>query len=185
MNQEIHDKYVSGTHPTSFSAPGNLKRHYGNRFATRPIVDTLQHIDAFTLHREYKKPRVTNPIYLVKKRQQVQMDLVDVSKLKEANEGVTFLLLAIDGFTKYAWVRPLKAKSAARSLSAIKSIVVEMGQKPESIFIDRGTEFKNRQVQQYLASEGIRMEFPNSEKKASIVERFNKTFQGLLYRFIT
>ena len=139
MNRELYDNYITPNHPTAFSPPGNLKQHYGNRFGTRPILDTLQHINAYTSHREYHKPRVTNPFYVYKKRQQVQMDLIDVSRLKHANQGVTFLLLAIDSFTKFCWIRPLKTKSAITTLSAIKSIVDEMeGDVPETIFFDRG-----------------------------------------------
>lgn len=185
MNQEIHDNYVSGTHPSSFSSPGNLQRVYGRRFATTPIINTLQHIDAYTLHREFKKPRVTNPFYVFKKRQQVQMDLLDVSRLRNYNNGITFWLVAIDSFTKFAWVRPLKSKAATKSLEAIKSVVDAMGEKPESIFFDRGTEFKNQLVQQYLNTEGIAMVHPNSDKKAVIIERFNRSIQAILYRFIT
>jgi hypothetical protein len=71
-------------------------------------------------------------------------------------------------------------------LAAIKSIITAMGNdKPISIFFDRGTEFKNRLVRPYLASQGIEMMHPNSEKKAAIIERFNKTFQTLIYRFLT
>ena len=103
-------------------------------------METLQHIDAYTTHREYHKPRVTNPFYVYKKRQQVQMDLIDISRLKDDNDGVTFILVAIDSFTKKAWARPLKTKSAKDSLAAIKSIVENMGAaaKPETIFFDRG-----------------------------------------------
>ena len=139
MNKEIHDNYISPGHPTAFSAPGNLKKHYNNRFGTKPILETLQHLDAYTTHREYHKPRVTNPFYVYKKRQQVQMDLIDVSRLKEHNRGTTFLLVAIDSFTKKAWARQLPSKAANKSLPAIRSILESMGaEKPETIFFDRG-----------------------------------------------
>jgi len=140
MIQEIHDNYTHPSHATAFSSPGNLKNYYRNRYAARPILETLQHIDAYTTHREYHKPRVTNPFYVYKKRQQVQMDLIDISRLKDDNDGVTFILVAIDSFTKKAWARPLKTKSAKDSVAAIKSIVENMGAaaKPETIFFDRG-----------------------------------------------
>lgn len=141
MIQEIHDNYVYPSHSTAFSAPGTLKNYYGalNRYGARPILETLQHIDAYTSHREYHKPRVTNPFYVYKKRQQVQMDLIDISRLKADNGGVRFLLTAIDSFTKKAWVRTLTSKAAKDSLPAIRSIIESMGaEKPETIFFDRG-----------------------------------------------
>ena len=139
MNKEIHDNYINPGHSTAFSAPGNLKQHYNNRFGTKPILETLQHLDSYTTHREYHKPRVTNPFYVYKKRQQIQMDLIDVSKLKEYNRGTTFILVAIDSFTKKAWARQLPSKAANNSLPAIRSILDSMGaEKPEAIFFDRG-----------------------------------------------
>lgn len=139
MIQEVYNNYIEPSHPTAFSSPGNLRRHYDNRYGTKPILETLQHIDAYTTHREYHKPRVTNPFYMYRKRQQVQMDLIDVSRLKKDNRGTTFILIAIDSFTKFAWARQLPSKSAASTLPALRSILDSMGvEKPESIFFDRG-----------------------------------------------
>lgn len=168
MNQEIHDNFVREAHPTAFSAPGNVKNFYGNRFGTRPILETLEHVDAYTSHREFHKPRVTNPFYIYHKRQQLQADLIDISRLKKHNRGVTFILVVIDSFTKKAWVRELQTKSARTTLAAIESIIESesMGQKPEAIFFDRGTEFTNRLVTQYLRDQNIKIIHPSSEKKA-------------------
>lgn len=187
MEREIRDDYVTPAHPVAFSAPGNVKRYYKNRYGTQPILNTLQHINAYTQHREFHKPRVTNPFYVYRKRQQVQMDLIDVAKLKDDNNGITFLLLAIDSFTKYAWIRQLKTKSAITTENAIRSIIDDdMGdEKPESVFFDRGTEFTNRLVTKYLKDKNIKIVHPSSEKKAAIVERCNKTIQGLLYKFLS
>ena len=188
MIGRVRDNYLNPAHRTAFSAPGNVKRYYGNRYGTKPILETLQNIDSYTAHREYHKPRITNPFYVYRKRQQIQMDLIDVSGLKEHNDGVTFILCAIDSFTKYAWVRAMRKKDAKTSLEAIKSLVegpFAADRKPESIFFDRGTEFKNRLVSNYLQSRGIEMVHPSSEKKAAIVERFNKTLQGLMHRYMT
>lgn len=185
MINRIQQDYLDPGNPIAFSAPGNVKRHYGNRYGTKPILETLQTIDGYTLHREFHKPRVTNPFYVYKKRQQLQLDLIDVSKLKDDNKGITFLMCAIDVFTKKVWVRALGSKSAADSLEGIKDIVEMFDPKPETIFIDRGTEFTNRQVQNYLANQGVKMMYPNSEKKAAVVERFNRTLQGLMYRYLT
>ena len=53
------------------------------------------------------------------------------------------------------------------------------------LFFLPGTEFVNRQVRTYLQQQNIKIIHPSSEKKAAIVERFNKTFQGLIYRYLT
>lgn len=184
-NNIMEQNYVSLGHPSAFSAPGNIKRSSQSSDTVATIGKALQSVDAYTLHREYHKPRTKNPFFLYEKRQQLQMDLIDVSEFSTANDGVTFLLVAIDGFTKYAWVRPIVRKTARSSLAAIQFILTTMRGKPKAIFFDKGTEFTNRLVQDYLQSEQIRIEHPDSEMKAAIAERFNRTLQGLIHRYKT
>jgi hypothetical protein len=178
MNQEIYDNYTTPGHPTAFSSPGNLKRHYENRYGTKPILDTLQHIDTYTTHREFKKPRVSNPFYMYEKRQQVQIDLIDVARIKKYNKGVTFILTAIDNFTKMAWARQLTNKSAAQTLPAIRSILEAMGEKPKSIFCDSGKEFKNTLVHTYLRHMGVQIIHAKSEKKLPLWRDLIKPYRA-------
>jgi Integrase core domain/Chromo (CHRromatin Organisation MOdifier) domain len=185
MNKEIYDNFINPVHPTAFSSPGNIRRH-NNNFGRNEILQTLKSVDSYTLHREFHKPRYRNPYFIYKKRQQIQMDLIDVSQLSRDNDGITFLLVAIDVFTKRAWVRPLKRKNAEQTLWGIKSIFTVMGdQLPKSVLFDKGKEFTNRQVNRYLQSQGVKIIHPNSEIKASVAERFNRTIQRILYSYLT
>jgi Chromo (CHRromatin Organisation MOdifier) domain len=192
MNKILRKNYVTPGHPTAFSAPGNLKQYYkkiGRNLAKTDILDTLHGVESYTLHREYHKPQQDNPFFIYEKRQQIQMDLIDMREAAPENDGVTFLLVAIDCFTKYVWVRTLTEKSASMSLKAIKHILTQPEMtgknKPKSIFFDSGTEFKNKLVTNFLNKENIKMMHPSSEKKAAIVERFNKTIQMLIYKYTT
>ena len=102
--KNIPEEYITPGHVVAFSAPANIKRSSHPNLQKEEIAKVLQSVDAYTLHREYKKPRTRNPFYLNRKRQQIQLDLIDVSHLKRYNffngKQVTFLLAAIDGFTK-------------------------------------------------------------------------------------
>ena len=71
-------------------------------------------------------------------------------------------------------------------MSAFASILKDSGRKPERLQTDKGTEFKNKTFQSLLARENIH--FYTSEDpvtKAAVVERFNRTIKGRLYRFMT
>ena len=169
MNQEIRDNYLS-PHPTSFSSPGNLKRVYGNRFTGNEIENTLQHVDCYTLHKDYREPRQRNPFYVFRCLQQLHIDLIDVRSLAKYNDKINWLLVAIDAFSKYAWVKAMVTKSAASSKAALKHLLEEdlAGKQVESIFADHGTEWTNRVVRAYLASQNIRLDLALSETKAAI-----------------
>ena len=41
---------------------------------------------------------------------QYEADLVDMQKLKDKNDGVYFLLIVIDVFSRFMWVEPLENK---------------------------------------------------------------------------
>lgn len=182
---QIRENYKNPKHSIAFSAPGNIKRTTNKPHRIKDIAQTLENVDPYTLHREFHKPRIKNPFFVYEKRAQVQMDLIDVSEFKEANDGVTFLLVAIDCFTKYAWVKTMKKKNATESLSAMKAIISDIGRKPKQIFFDKGTEFTNNLVVNFLKEQQIKLVHPNSELKAAIVERFNRTLQNLIYKYKT
>jgi Integrase core domain len=182
---EISANYIVPSHPTAFGGIGNIKRFYKNRFGQKKILSTLSSIDSYTLHREYKRPKYRNPFFIYSIREQIQMDLIDMRQKAADNDGVTFLMVAIDVFSKKAWVKTMRNKSAATSLTLIKQLVEEIAPPIKALFFDRGTEFKNQYVRQFLAEKNIKMIHPNSETKAAVVERFNRSFQDLIYRFLT
>ena len=67
-------------------------------------------------------------------------DLADMQSLSKHNKGIKYLLSAIDLFSKYAWVVPLKDR---RGISIINSFlkIISKGRKPNKIWVDQGGEF--------------------------------------------
>ena len=74
----------------------------------------------------------------------------------------------------------MKNKTAHSLLEAFDSILYE-GRKPEKLRTDKGTEFINESFQQYLKKKDIQFCTANSEPKASVVERVNRTLKSKLY----
>jgi hypothetical protein len=66
------------------------------------------------------------------------MDLVDIQQKAAENDGVKYLLVVIDTFTRYAFVRPLLDKTGLNVLNAFKSVIDEAVEKPLHITMDRG-----------------------------------------------
>ena len=61
--------------------------------------------------------------------------------LNKYNKGIRFLLCAIDIFSKYAWVVPLKDKKGVSIVGAFQSILKQSNRKPNKIWVDKGSEF--------------------------------------------
>jgi len=73
-------------------------------------------------------------------------------------------------FSKFAYVIPLKNKTASSVLSAFLLILKK--QTPKYLQTDAGTEFWNKSRQKFLMEKGVHHFSTFSELKASIVEWF-------------
>ena len=65
-----------------------------------------------------------------------------MQSLSKYNKGIRYLLCAIDLFSKYAWVVPLKDKRGISTVNAFQKIISK-GRKPNKIWVDQGGEFYN------------------------------------------
>ena len=105
-------------------------------------------------------------------------DLVEMQKFTKINKGYRYLLTCIDIFSKYNFVIPLKDKKGINVKNALQKIFKERS--PKFLWTDRGTEFYNKQVQDLLNENNIKLySTNNSEIKSSVIERFNRTFKNV------
>ena len=105
-------------------------------------------------------------------------DLVDMQAFTKFNRGVKYLLAVIDVFSKYRWLIPLKDKTGKSVASALKTIFEE--RKPEKMWVDKGKEFYNKDVQDL-----IELYSTQNEEKSSIVERCIRTMKEKMYKYFT
>jgi len=92
------------------------------------------------------------------------------------------LLVAIDVFSPYAWVEPLKNKTAKEVERGLMIILNQA--KPRKIRTDGGSEFNNRWVKTLLENRHIYHHVTMNEVKANYVERFNRTIKTMIYRYL-
>ena len=181
--KRIIKAYTKPGHPIAFSAPRRVAKYFN--ISETKAKKILQHIEGYTLHREYKQPRVYNPYYVRHRREQIQGDLIDTSKIKEHNNGICFLLVLIDIFTKFLWVFPLKNKRATTLKETLSRWIRNLDVKPKILMTDRGSEFVNNQVKTLLQNNNIILQEAYGTLKACIAERVNKTLQILIYKYLT
>ena len=111
-------------------------------------------------------------------------DLVEMQKFAKLNKGYRYLLTCIDIFSKYSWVIPLKDKRGINVKNALEKIFKQG--LPKFLWTDRGTEFYNKQVQDLLNENNIKLySNNNSEIKSSVIERLNRTFKNRMYKKFT
>ena len=105
--------------------------------------------------------------------------------ISRCNKGITFLLCAIDIFSKYAWDVPLKDKKGVTIVTAFQSILRQSNRKPNKIWVDEGSEFYNAFFKKWLQDNDIVMYSTNNEGKSAVAERFIRTLKSKIYKYIT
>ena len=187
-NELFNRLYYSLDSSAAYSSKESLyrKAKKEDQSVTRKIVDEwLRTQLPYTLHRPVRLNFKSRPVVVHDIDDQWQMHLVDLSKFSRFNSGYKFILVCIDVFSKYAWVQPLKRKSAMELKLAIKNIFEKDKRHPKLIQTDKGSEFLNVHVRSILAERDIKLFTTNSERKASVVERLNRTLKGIMFRYMT
>ena len=86
------------------------------------------------------------------------------------NNGIKYLLTVIDIFSTFVSIVPLKRKTGQEVTHAFLKILRE--RKPCKVWVDKGKEFYNKDVQKLLS-----LYSTENEEKSCVIERFNRTIK--------
>ena len=113
------------------------------------------------------------------------VDLADIQSLSRKNKDIKYLLCAIDLYSKYAFVIPLKDKKGISIVNAFNKIIKQSNRKPNKIWVDQGGEFYNNVFEKWLSDNDINMYSTYNEGKSVVAERFIRTLKNKLYKHMT
>ena len=111
--------------------------------------------------------------------------LANMPLISKFNKGIRFLLSAIDIFSKYTWVIPLKDKKGVTITNAFQKILKESNRKPNKIWVDTDSEFYNTSMKSWLEKNDIEMCSTHNEGKSVAPERFIRTLKNKTYIYMT
>ena len=164
-----------------YSGINDLVRKSGLK--QKKVKEFLDTVDTYTLHKPIRKKFQTRRVYVKGIDKQWQADLVEMREFSNENDGYNYLLTVIDCFSKYAWAIPIKNKTAEEIIKSFDNIFKE--RKPLKLQTDKGKEFINKKFQNFLKTNDVVWFSTNSEFKASIVERFNRTLKTKMWKYFT
>ena len=113
------------------------------------------------------------------------VDLAGMQSLSRKNKGIKYLLCAIDLYSKYAFVIPLKDKKGISIVNVFNKIIKQYNKKPNKIWVDQGGEFYNHNFKKWLSDNDIIMYSTYNEGKSVVAERFIRTLKDKLYKHMT
>ena len=108
-----------------------------------------------------------------------------MQSLSRKNKGTKYLLCAIDLYSKYAFVIPLKDKKGISIVNAFDKIIKQSNRKPNKVWVDQGGEFYNNVFKKWLPDNDIIMYSTYNEGKSVVAERFIRTLKNKLYKHMT
>ena len=79
-----------------------------------------------------------------------------------------YLLTVIDVFSKYGWIK----KKGETETKAFKTIFKE-GRQPQCVWIDKGKEFYNKHLKEFLDKHDITINSTENEENSNVVKRWN------------
>ena len=120
------------------------------------------------------------------------VDLADMQSLSKYNKEIEYLLRAIDLFSKYVWVVPIKDKKGTSIVNAFQKIISKGSEaeskgrrKPNKIWVDQGSEFYNNSFKSFLKINNIEMYSTYNEETSVVAERFIRTLKNKIFEYMT
>jgi hypothetical protein len=160
-------------------------RELGIQVNRQQVQEFLTDQQAYSLHKPVRKNFKRNKTIVNGIDYLWQADLADMQDLSRDNQGHRYILTVIDVFSKFAWAIPVKDKGSKSMLDAFKTLFHVSGRVPKKLQTDQGKEFLNKEVQKILKSKNVEFYFTNSENKASVVERFNRTLKTRIWTYFS
>lgn len=150
----------------------------------KPVTsdDTKQIINEIHHQRINRFPRLSFQTHFIDEIW--ELDLLDMVQLKNHNYGKRFIVVCIDTFSKFIFLRGIKQKSATCVTLAVENIFEESKRVPRLIHCDRGREFYNRPFMSLLKQYKIKMYSNHSHLKAAIVERANRSLRSIIMKWV-
>jgi hypothetical protein len=189
IDRQLHSLYYAAGDPGSYGGINRLydrAKELGIPATRKKVKEFLTNQLAYSIHKPTRHKFTRNHTYTSDIDKQWQADLADMQTLADQNDGNRYILTCIDVLSRYAWAIPIKSKSGKDVLSGIKRMFKQARpRKPKLFQTDKGTEFFNAEVTGFLHENNIVQFASNSDKKAAIVERFNRTLKNRIYAYFT
>ena len=155
------------------------------------MKEVKEFVESHAVHQVHKKPTEPNklsyhPIVAPHPFFNVQADLIDMSNYYKSNDGMKWILIVVDIFTRLAYAEPLQDKTADIVKDGIRKILQQIHQHVSVITTDEGKEFQGGFEKELKQKETMHdvIETGN-HRELGVVDRFTRTLKEKIYKHFT
>jgi hypothetical protein len=185
----LRNSYYDTKQPSAFTGVNSVARAARRSEKTVTPAKAREWLSGetpYVLHRAARRRFPRSKIFAPAQHDLWEADLTFFDKLKRFNDGVKYLLVVVDVFSKVAAVEPLRTKATVEVSRAFEIIVRRLKTTPAKLRTDRGTEFNSAVFRRLMSKYNIHHYMTlDADIKAGVAERFNRTIKGRITRYMT
>ena len=104
-----------------------------------------------------------------------------MDKIAQHNNGVSYLLVAVDVLSRYLRVQPMKALYSKDTVEAFKKN--DQKKQPQKLRTDKGSEFKG-DFKNFCEKKGFHLYTTEKETKSAFAERNIRSPKNIIYKYL-
>ena len=162
----------------AFGSIANLKKTSG--FTRSKIVRSLQSKAPYTKYKQFTKklPRLKAVAFRINEIWSVDVAYMD--KVARHNNGVKYLLMAVNVLSRYLRVQPMKALYGKDAVEEFKKMIEK--KQPEKVWTDKGSEIKG-DFKKFCEKKRIHLYARENETKSAFAERNIRSLKNNIYKY--
>ena len=110
--EKLYYKIKQGGSLGSVDSLYHAAKRQNKKITRREVQEWLRGQRVYSLHRPVRKHFPRDRVYVSSTDSVWELDLIDMQSLQQYNRKHRYMLTCIDVLSKYAWVVPIKDKSA-------------------------------------------------------------------------
>ena len=185
----LHEHYTDVSNPASFSSIKKLwqrAKEDDPGITLKQVREYLSSQESYTLHGNIPRRYPRTPVYVAKQHLLLAADLGDLQKLKDYNDGYSYIFLILDCFSRKLDICPVKRKDGKSVADAFQHILNKGEIWGRFLWIDRGSEMFNPHFTKVAKTASIKMyATKNYDTKSVYAERHIRTIKSRLYKAMT
>jgi hypothetical protein len=190
MDEYLKSIYYHPSAPGSFSGFTkfwNAVKEDGNplKLKYKDVKRWLSDQYPYSMHKSFSDKFAREKIIVGEINEIVDSDLMDVSKFSRKNDGVKYVAVFIDLFSRFLRAEPMKTKTGAEMVEVMKRTIGGIDPPIKTMRSDKGGEYLAKPVQDYLASQNIHHIVTYNVYHANYAERVIRTIKTKIARFFT